>query len=127
MSSLPMRASACVYFELSQLLGCPFLWREWTLILSPHVSRAVEYAGCLCCPSGCSAFLALSYNGGLEHCDVIKPFKLLQLEFHLRKDELPDVGSTGQDWSSRDKRRRNERDFRAKVTETLVVTAVSSV
>lgn len=35
MCSLPMRMSACVYFELSQLLACPFLWCEWTLILSP--------------------------------------------------------------------------------------------
>lgn len=48
-----------------------------------RVSRALEYAGCLCCPSAYSAFLALSYNGALEHCDVIKPFKLLQLEFQL--------------------------------------------
>lgn len=86
-----------------------FLWREWTLILSAHVSRALEYAGCLCCPSGCSAFLALSYNGGLEHCDVIKPFKLLQLEFHFRKDEHPNVESTGQDLSKRDKSKKQAR------------------
>lgn len=49
----------------------------------PLVSHALEYAGCLCCPSACSAFLAISYNGALEHSDVIKPFKLLQLEFQL--------------------------------------------
>lgn len=57
------------------------VWVDADIVLP--VSRAVEYAGCLCCPAARSAFLALSFNGALEHCDVIKPFKLLQLEFLL--------------------------------------------
>lgn len=53
------------------------------MILSPPGSRALEYAGCFCCHPACSAFLAISYNGALERRDVIKPLKVLQLEFHL--------------------------------------------
>lgn len=51
--------------------------------MSPPGSRALEYAGCFCCHPACSAFLAISYNGALERRDVIKPLKVLQLEFHL--------------------------------------------
>ena len=69
----------CVYFESYAVVL--FLCADGDIV--PRVSHALEYAGCLCCLSACSAFLALSYNGALEHCDVIKPFKLLQLEFQL--------------------------------------------
>ena len=67
-----------------------FLWCGVDGDIVPPVSRALEYAGCLCWPAACSAFLALSYNGALEHWDVIKPSKLLQLEFHLSgKTSIP--------------------------------------
>lgn len=73
MCSLTMRT--CVHV-------CTFVvWVDGDIV--SLVSRALEYAGCLCCPAACSAFLALSYNGALEQADVSKPFKLLQFEFQL--------------------------------------------
>lgn len=73
---------ACILSHMSYTV-VPFfvVWVDSDIV--PLVSRALEYAGCLCVPSGCSAFLAISYNGALEHYDVIKPFKLLQPEFQL--------------------------------------------
>lgn len=77
----------CVSYAVTQL-SFFVMWVDSDIV--PRESRALEYAGCLCCLSACSAFLALSYNGALEHCDVSKPFKLLQLEFQLSgKTNIP--------------------------------------
>lgn len=62
MCSLTMRI--CVFWVIRVTQLSFFVaWVDSDIVLS--VSRALEYAGCLCCPSACSAFLALSYNGAL--------------------------------------------------------------
>lgn len=92
----------CVVMCVLLVTQCLFLCVLYSDIV-PTVSRALEYAGCFCCPPGCSAFLALSYNGALEHGDAIKPFKLLQLEFQLSgKTSILDV-----DYMARNKSLRN--------------------
>lgn len=88
----------CVFWVIHSNTFLCAMWMDSDIV--HRVSRALEYAGCLCCPSACSAFLALSYNGALEHCDVIKPVKLLQLEFQLSGiDSHPGVGHMAQDTS----------------------------
>lgn len=74
--SLPARTSAlvCILSYPSYSVAL-FLWRERTLILSPPRHVLWNMLAAFVVPPACSAFLALSYNGGLEHCDVIKPFQ----------------------------------------------------
>lgn len=74
-------AHVCILSHTSYTVVLFVVWVDTDIV--PPVSHALEYAGCLCCPSACSALLAFSFNGALEHCDVIKPFKLLQYEFQL--------------------------------------------
>lgn len=74
-------AHVCILSHTSYTVVLFVVWLDGDIV--PPVSRALEYAGGLCCPTARSAFLALSYKGALEHCDVIKPFKLLQYEFQL--------------------------------------------
>lgn len=81
-----MCACVCVFWVTRSYLFV--VWVDGDIV--PPASCALEYAGCLCCLPACSAFLALSYNGALEHPDVIKPFKLLQFEFQLSgKTSIP--------------------------------------
>lgn len=88
MHVLTDHAHMCILSHTSYTVVLFVVWVDSDIV--PPVSRALEYAGCLCCPSACSAFLALSYNGALEHCNVIKPFKKLQLEFQLSgKTSIP--------------------------------------
>lgn len=89
------------------------------MILSPPRSRALEYAGCFCCHSACSAFLAISYNGALERRDVIKPLKLLQLEFHLSGNTSRPVEGTWKKTPRRLTTARTSLDTRTKVNDSV--------
>ena len=58
-------AHVCVWVIRVTQLSFSVGWVDGDIVLS--LSRALEYAGSLCCPSARSAFLALSYNGALLH------------------------------------------------------------
>lgn len=98
-----------------------FLWCGRAVILSPPRSRALEYASCFCCHSACSAFLAISYNGALERRDVIKPLKLLQLEFHLSGNTSRPVEGTCKKTPRRSTTARTSLDTRTKVNDCFHV------
>lgn len=56
-------ACVCILSHTSYTVVLFVVWVDGDIV--PPESRALEYAGCLCCLSACSAFLALSYNGAL--------------------------------------------------------------